>query len=152
MGRHGLVEGGVEDEDLGQLGQHLLDGDVALEVCLGVERGELHVLLPLFEHGVGDYLAAGEAAAGHNAVARCADFVEALDGTVLGVEQGVEHEAYALGVGGAGRIDDFGFAVDFGFQKRAFKADFLDAACGQYALVVHFVEFVFDGRAAAVDY
>ena len=152
FGGHGLVEGGVEDEYLGQFGQHLLHGDVALEVGFGVERGEFHVLLPLFEHLVGHHHALGEASAGHDAVARCGDFVEALDGTVFGMEEGVEHELDALGVGGAGRLDDFRFAVDLGLEEGAFEANLLDAAGSEDAPGVHFVEFVLDGGAAAVDY
>ena len=57
-----------------------------------------------------------------------------------------------LGVGGAGRLDDFRFAVDLGLEEGAFEANLLDAAGSEDAPGVHFVEFVLDGGAAAVDY
>lgn len=66
-------------------------------------------------------------------------------------EERVEHEFDAFRMGGAGVFDDFRFAVDFCFQERAFQPNLFNAACGEHAAVVHFVELVLDGAAAAVD-
>ena len=148
---HRLVERRVEHEHLRQFGQHFLHGHVAFEVCVRVERGEIHVLFPFFQHGIGHDLALREASARHDAVACGRDFVEALDCAVLGREERVEHEFDAFRMGGAGVFDDFRFAVDFCFQERAFQPNLFNAACGEHAAVVHFVELVLDGAAAAVD-
>ena len=145
------MEGGVEDEDLRQVGQHLLYGHIALEVGIAVERRQVHILLPLFKHGVGDHLAAGEASASHDAVAGSRNLVEALDGAIFGMEQRVEHQFDTLGMRGAFLLDNLGFAIDFGLEEGALEADFLNAAGSKHALAVHFVEFVFDRTAAAVD-
>ena len=153
LGRHGLVEGGVEDEDLGQFGQELAHGFVAFQVGGAVQGRQVHVLFPLLDDFGGDDEALGEDAAVHDAVAGGSDLVERLDGAVFGVEQGVEHQLDAHGVVGDVGFDDFRAAVGhLGFEEGAFQADFLDSAGGQDFLVVHFVELVLDGRTSAVDY
>ena len=101
LGRHGLVESRVEHEHLRQVGQHFLYSHIAFEVCFAMKRSEFHILLPLFEHLVGYNLALREATTGHDTMTCCADFVEALDCSVLRIEQGVEHEFDTLGVSGA---------------------------------------------------
>ena len=151
LGRHGLVEGGVEHEDLRQGREHLAYGFVAFQVGGAVQRSELHVLAPFVQHFRRDDPALGEAASGHDAVSGSGNLVQALDGTVLGVEQGVEHQTDALGVGGAGRLDDFRFALNLGFQEGTFQSDFFNTSGGQHGPVVHFIEFVLDGTATAVD-
>ena len=78
------------------------------------------------------------------------NLVDALDGTVLGMEQGVEHHLDAFGVCGAFEGDNLRLAVDLRLEECAFKTDFLDSSCGEDALVVHFVELVLDGARAAV--
>ena len=138
------MEGCIEHKYLGQIGKHFLHCHVALEVGVRVQRSEFHVLFPLLEHFVGHNLALGEAAACHNAVTGSTDFVEAFDCAINGVEQCVEHELDALGVGGTRRLDDFCFAVDFGFEEGTFKTNLFDTASSEYRLVVHLVEFVFN--------
>ena len=148
---HGLVEGGVEHEDLGQLGQHCAHGFVALEVGGAVQRSELHVLVPFLKHFGGHNLALREASASHDAMACGGDFVQALDGAIFGIEQGVKHQFDSLGVRGTGRFDNFRLAIDFGLEEGALKADFLDTTGGQNRLVVHLVKLVLDRTATAVD-
>ena len=94
------MEGGVEDEDLREVGKHLFHCHVAFEVGFAVEGRKFHVLFPLFKHFIGDDAALGEASACHDAVTGSTDFVEVFDGTIFRMEQGVKHEANSLGVGG----------------------------------------------------
>ena len=150
LGRHGLMEGGVEDEHLGKRGKQGLDGFVTLEVCGIVEGCEVHVGNPFAEHLLVHESAFGKASSGHDAVSGGGNLVDALDGTVLGMEQGVEHHLDAFGVCGAFEGDNLRLAVDLRLEECAFKTDFLDSSCGEDALVVHFVELVLDGARAAV--
>ena len=146
------MESRVKHEHLGKIGKHLLHSHITLEVSLRVERSKFHVLLPFLKHGIGNHLTLRETTTCHDTVTGSADFIEALDGTVHGVEQRVKHQFDTLGVGGTRRLDDLRFAVDFRLEERAFQADLLDAACCKHALVVHLVEFILDGGTAAVDY
>ena len=90
------MEGRVEHEYLLDVGQHLLDGLVALEVSGVVERSELAVLLPLLQDlGSNDY-AVGEAAAVHYAMAYGVYLLQRLDGAVLGVRELFEDKGDAF--------------------------------------------------------
>ena len=54
LGRHGLVEGGVEDAHLGQTGHKLLDGVDALQVGGVVQGSQVRALLEGLEYLVGE--------------------------------------------------------------------------------------------------
>ena len=149
--RHGLVERRVKHEHLWQVGQHGANSLVAFQVCLAVERCEVHILLPFLKHFWRNNLALREASACHDAVACSRNFVEALDGAILSVEQGVKHELDTLSVCGACRLDNLRFTIDFGLQERTLKTDFLDATSGQHALVAHLIELILNGATSAVD-
>ena len=43
---------------------------------VAVQRSEVHILFPLFNHLVGYHLTLGKHAAVHDAVAGCADFIK----------------------------------------------------------------------------
>ena len=90
---------------LGMLGTTAVHGVVTLEGRRVVERSEIHIGLPLFEHVVGHQLALGEASAGHDAVSGRSNLVDAADGAIFGMEQGVKHFLDALRVRGAIKVE-----------------------------------------------
>ena len=150
--RHGLVEGGVKHKDVGHVFHHSFHCIVALEGRRVVKGSKVHEGLPLLEHVGGDEAAFGETTTCYDAVTGSGDFVDALDGTMLGMGEGVEHHLDALGVGGAVEVElEFLTVVIGGFEESSFLTHALDAASCEHSASVHFIELIFDRTASAVD-
>ena len=159
LGRHGLVEGGVEDGDLRRIGEEFLRDFDAHQVGRIVQRAEREEFadrvldLGGHEHGGGVDLAAAE-----DAVSDAVDFGGAADHALPGVGQERDHARHALAVGGQGFfLDDLLFlAADKGLVDETSDgfADLLDEARGEQGAMVDIFdvhELVFDGGAAGVD-
>ena len=109
-----------------------------------VEWGEAFVLLPLSKYFRREFEALCEFSSVGNAVAYGVDFVKALDAPFVRVGEGVEDKFDTYIVGRDGDIDGFLYrALDF--EERVCKTYLFNATGGHDALVVHVVEFVFDG-------
>ena len=141
------MEGGVEDTNLRHVGQDGFDGMNAFQVGGVVQRGQVVAGGEGVEHFLGQqYRLAELFAAVHHAVAYGIDFVERLDGSVLGAGQRVEDELYAYGVFGDVFLQNLLFAVGQSqLQERVGQADFLDTALCDDRLAVHVEQLIFDG-------
>ena len=95
---HRLVERSVEHKDVGHVFYHSFHRVVTFEGRWVVEGRKVHVGFPLFEHFVSDKTAFCEASACDDTVTSGCDFVQTLDGAILGVHQGVEHHFDAFSV------------------------------------------------------
>jgi len=124
------VEGGVEDDGLGDIGEHFAHGVDAGEVAGGVERGEVFEAFDLLDDLIGDEGAVLEDfAAVSDAVTDGADFLEVADDTQLGVGEGVEDDFDAFGMVGDGELLVVFLALVFvseltHFQAYTFKKTF----------------------------
>ena len=155
LGRHALVEGGVEHGDLG----HVLAHDGGAGVDAGdvggvVQRGEGGAVLEGLHDLVGDAHGAGELlAAVDDAVADSVDLAHALHDAVLCAGQLVDDRGNGLGVGRQGDVlVEHGLAADErGVLQVTVDADALAQALGQDGLGLHVDELVLQGRASGVD-
>ena len=81
------------------------------------------------------------------------DFVEALDGTDLRIEEALEHEVDAFLVVRHVVHNLLLLAVgESHLNECLVEADTLNTACCQYGVVVHIVKLVLDGRTSTVQY
>ena len=153
LGRDGLVEGGVEDADLGDAREERLAGLDALEVGRVVERGELDALPDGGLDLVGDQDRAREIlAAVDDPVADAVDLGLVPDDAVLGVEQeGQDDLDGHLVVLDLADLADLVLALGLIGDDGVARADLLDDALGQEALVLHPDELELDGGTAAVQ-
>ena len=166
---HGLVEGGVEDAHLREVGQQGLNGVYAFDVGGVVERCQVVAGLEVTHHLGGEDDTLGELlAAVHHAVAYGAELMEVAQHGVLALGEDLEDELHAGGMLGHGGLEleflDLGGAALGGnrghggcrggyhylvFDDGVGQPDLLDAARGDDRLIGHVVESVFyAGRAA----
>ena len=86
LGRHGLVEGGVEHADLGQTRYQLLHSVDTLQVGRVVQWSQVRALLEGLQYLVGEYYRLVELlAAMHHTVSYGINLVKTLDDTNFGV-------------------------------------------------------------------
>ena len=154
LGRHGLMERGVEHGDVRLAGHDLLAGADAGDVRALVQRSERHKRLDLLHALVGDERGGLEGlAAVEHAVAARADLVEGGDGAVLLVGQRRQNRGDGLGVVGhvAGELDDLVTLGHGLLEVGALDADALDKALRLDGLVIHVDELELQGGRASVD-
>ncbi len=157
VGRHGLVESGVEGNYLRNAGKSVLHGVDTQQVGRVVERGKIcaegnlvqHVLV--HQHGAGE-----EVSTLHNAVTHGLNVFQRLEHTRLRVCEGLEDELHALFVIRDGNVQNYLILSSGSILENAGrKADFLcNTLCNYIKNVVafHVQKLVLDGRASAVDY
>ena len=154
LGGHGLVEGGVEHDDVGHVGaEHGLGAAQALHVGEVVHRGQGGDLLDLVDDGVGDDLRLGEElGALHDAVADGGNLALVLDDGALARGHHFDHLHERFGMGGEGHflapLAALGLVRDF----AALDADALAQAFAQHALVRHVDELVLQRAGTTVDH
>ena len=144
LGRHGLMEGRVEDDDVRLAGEHVHDGLEAHEVRGVVERRERNDFLDALddfgrdEDGLRELLSAVD-----YAVAGRAELVEALEDAELGIDEDVEDVLDSRRVVGEGNFARH--RVEAGLRvldARAFDADALDEALREDLLAFHVDELI----------
>ena len=94
-----------------------------------------------------------EVATLHDTVTHRVDLVEALQRTIFGVEQELEHKLHALFV--VGHIMHhllLGAVFERHFDEGIVETDTFSTTLGQHALVTHIIELVLDRAAAAIQY
>ena len=152
LGRHGLMESGIEHGHVGRARHDLLARLDAHEVGGVMQRtqrdigadGVLDLLVD--KHAGGERLAAVEHAMAHRA-----DFVHMLDRALLRVGQGLDHEGAGLGVVLDGLLKDDLLAVDLLGELAALDADALHQALGHELFAVHVHQLVFQRGRTRVD-
>ena len=147
---HGLMERGVESDNLGHVGEHMRDGMYAQKVGGVVQRGEIAADFDLAEHVVVDEGAAGEeVGALHDAVAHGLDVIKAAEHSVGGIHEKVEDEPHSDLVVRYRKFLGIGFLAGGLMGHLSFgKTDFLDDAfCQKIVDIVafHIKELVLDG-------
>ena len=155
LGRHGLMERGVEHGDLGHVRQHLLAGADAHQVGGVVQRAQRDVLLDGGDAGVVDQAGGGELlAAVQHAVADCADLAQVGDHAQLLVGEQLQNQLHGGVV--VAQLVDLGLILlavvlvgDVGLGIHG--ADALDEALGDDGLVVHVDHLILQGGGAGVD-
>ena len=148
------MEGVVEDCHLGSMGHERVDGTDATQMACIVYGSQVAEALDTVLYFLGyDAALLKEVATLHDAVTYGVDLVEALQRTILGVEQQAEYKLHAFLV--------VGHVVHYLFLAAVFEGHFhegvvqsyaLGATLCQHALVVHVVQLVLDGAAATVQY
>jgi hypothetical protein len=151
------MEGGVESDHLGDVGEDVGDGVDAEEVGGIVKRREVAAEFDLAEDVFIYKGAAGEEIGTlDDSVADCLHVGEGLEDAELGVDKGVHDEFHADYVVGDGKVADEAFLAGGAMFYRALgEADLFYETFGKK--VVHFValhikELILDGGAAAIDY
>ena len=156
VGRHGLVEGGVEGNHLRHGREHLLHGADAQQVGRVVQRGEVCAEGNL----VNDVVvyqdrAAKKVSALHDAVPHGLNVLQGLEHARLLVRKGGEDELHAHFMVRDGNILYLFFTPGGSILKNADrKADFFADTLGdniENVVALHVQKLVLDGRAAAVD-
>ena len=144
--RHGAVEGIVEHCHLRHVGHQGIHGTDTAQVAGIVDGSKVDEALNALLHlGSDDAALLEEVATLHDAVTDCVDFVKALDGANLGIEQNLEHECYTFLVGGQVGHDLLLLTVvELHLDEGAVDADALYATLSQHALVGHVVKLIFD--------
>ena len=153
VGGHRGMEGVVENGHLRNGGHQVVDGTNAFQVASVMNRCEVaQTLYASLNTLVHEATLLEEVAALHNTVTNSVDFIEALDGAILFVEQCLEHEVHTLFMVGHVVHQDFLLAVGQSqFQEGVVKSDALHATLCQHRLIVHVVKFVLDGTTSAVQ-
>ncbi len=150
---HGLVEGGVEDDDVGDAGEGGFAGADAVEVGGVVEGCEDGGGADGFFNGVGDEDGGGEFfSAVDDAVADGVDFFKGFEGAVLGVGERLADDVHGFEVvGGDDGGFGFGLAGELVDEVGFGGADAFDEAFGEHFFGGDGEEHEFDGGAAGVD-
>ena len=154
MAGHGLMEGGVEHGDHGDLAHDGAAGVDAGDVGGIVQRGEGGALLDGLHHFVVDEHGGGELlAAVDHAVTDRVDLFHGVDHAVLGAGEFINDGGNGLGMRGHGHV-----FVKNRFplhQRRVLEvtvdADALAQPLGHDGLGLHVDELIFEGGAARVD-
>ena len=154
LGRHGLVESGVEHSYLRHVGQHLRDGVDTCNVHRIVKRSYVVAFFYLSDNLVGDEHALIELfATMHHAVTYGVNLVEALDAAVIFAGEEVEDSLDGAIVVGDVEFDDFLRTVGkFKLDESAGKANFFDTTFGKDIVSLNLDEFVFYGATSAVEH
>ena len=153
LGRHGLVESGVEDDDVRLAGEDVHDGFEAHEVRGVVERSEGDDFFDSLDDFGGDEDGLRELlAAVDYAVAGRAELVEALEDAEFRIDEDVENVLDSRRVVGEGNFARHG--VEAGLRvldARAFDSDALDETLRKDLLAFHVDELILQRRASAVE-
>ncbi len=152
---HGLMEGGVENANLGDIRPH--DGGTGVDACnIGwvMERSQGDAVLQSLHHVGVDADASGKKlSAVNHPVADGVNFFHAGNYAVFGTDKFLDHSGYGLGMGGK---------VHVGFKYRfpICEGRMLNMSVKTYALAetfredllgFHIDQLVFEGRATGVN-
>ena len=150
---HGLVEGGVENDNVGHLfAEHGLGAAQALHMGHVVHRGQRGDLLDLVDDGVGDDLGLGEKlGALHHAVADGRDLALVLHDGALAAGHHFNDLHKRFGVGGEGHFLFPLAAVGLVCDLAALDADALAQALAQHAFALHIDELILQRAGTTVD-
>ena len=144
LGRHGLMEGGIEHGHIGRAGHHLFAGLNAHEVGGIVQRAQRNVGANRVLNLLGDKHAGGKGlAAVQHAVAYGANLAHFLHSALFGVGQGLDHERAGLGMILDRLFKNDLLAIGLLGQLAALDADALHQALGQELLAVHIHKLIF---------
>ena len=89
----------------------------------------------------------------HHAVTYSVDFLQVLDATVLGVNEGIEDGLDGAFVVGEAQVDVLLAAVvKFEFDESVGQTDFFNTALGEGLVLLNLDEFVLGGTTAAIQY
>ena len=156
LGRHRLVERGVEHGDLRGIGQNVLHGQNTFQVGRIVQRGQFETCLDLLLDGLIHHRAVLKvlAAVGHP-VADRRDFGNAFQHAVLRIDERVENQADSGSMVG-NALHDFilGLSGRLMGQYRVRKTDSLDDSLHEQRIIVgalHVDHLILDRRAAAIQ-
>ena len=154
LGRHGLMEGGVEHGHHGGAGHDLLAGLDAHQVGGVVQGAQGDVFADGVHNGVVNNHGLGELfAAMQHAMAHGADLGHVGHHAMILVGQGPQHVAAGLHMGGHILVDDV-FVLAAGIllgQLAALDADALHQALGQDGFILHIHQLIFERRRTGVD-
>ena len=153
LGRHGRVESGVENDNVGHiLAKHLLRGTQTQHAGGVVQRSQGAQLFISLDQFFGDQCALAELlAAVDAAVADGADLADIVDDLAFAGSHHLNDLFKSLGVGGEGSGDFPLAAANLVGDAAAFHADTLAQALAQHLLAIHIDELILQGRGAAVD-
>ena len=147
LGRHGLMEGGVEHPHLGQTGHQFAHSLHTLEVGGVVEGSQVAACLKYLEHLVGEQHALVELLATmHHTVTYGVNLLQVFDDTNLRIGEQTENELHTLGVFGDIVHDLLLLAIgQFHLDESTVQAHTLGTTRGHDTLGVHIVERILDG-------
>ncbi len=151
---HGLMEGGIEHRDHGNVAHNVAAGVDADDVCWVVQGSEGGALLESFHDGIVDAHGGSELlAAVNDAVTDGVDLLHGCDNAVLGAGELVDDGCYCLGMGGhCDVLVEYGLAADQrGVLEVTVKADALAQTLSHDRLGLHVDQLILQGRAACVD-
>ena len=157
IGGHGLVEGGVEGNHLGDAGKGVLHGMDTQQVGRVVQRGKICAEGNLVQHVLVHQHAAGEeVSALHDAVTHGLNVFERAQHSGLRVCKGLQDEFHTFLVIRDGDIrHNLILTCGSILENTGRKADFLCNTLGNHVkdiVAFHVQKLVLDGRASAVDY
>ena len=153
LGRHRLMESGVEHRDHGRGGHDLLARLYALQVCGVVQRAQRYVLayrgldVVVYQHGLGVLFAAVQHAVAHRAY-----LVHRLDRALFGIGQRLDDVVHRVDVIGHCGIELYLLVADLLLEVGAGYAYALGQALGYDLFIVHVYQLVLERRRAGVDY
>ena len=149
---HGLVEGGVEDEDLRDARESVGDALDAHEVSAGVKGREVAALFELFDDFGGDLDRLGEERATVDySVSDGFDFVHRLDAAVVSRREGVDEDLGRDRVVRHGELGDVVFSAGHFVGDLTVDTDALADALCYYFVCSGVEELILERRAAGVD-
>ena len=156
VGRHCLVECGIEGDNLGDRGKGILHSPDTKKVGGVVERGEIRAELYLSKDVlIHEDRSGEEIAALHDAVTHGFDVFERLQDAGLGVCEGSQDKLHTHFVVRDWNVcDNFVLAGGRILEDTGGKADFLCYTLGnnvKHIVALHIKKLVLDGRTAAVD-
>ena len=149
---HGLVESGIEDTHLRQIGQQGLNGIDTFDVGWIVQRRKVVASLEIAHDLGGEEDALRELlAAMHHAMAYGIEFVEVFQHGMFALGEELEDKLHASGVLGNRSFELEFLAIGLIFDKGIRQTDFLDTTRGDDRLVGHVIKSVFYTAASAVE-
>ena len=154
MLRHGLVESRIEHTNLRNIRQNGRYCIYTLQVSRIVERSQVVAGSEGGKHFRRQpYRLAELFASMHHTVTYGIDFVQRLDGSIFRACQSVQDKFHTYGMLWNVLLKNFLLATGQGeLQERVLQTNFFDTTLGDNFFPVHIKQFVFDGRATAVQY
>ena len=142
---HGLVEGGVEHTDLGNLGQQSADSIDTLDIGGIVQRSEVVASLKGLHHlGSEQHALVELLTTMYHTVTYSIQFVEVLQHGVLTLSEHLEDPLYTGSVLGDWALHLVLLTIELDIDKTIGQTDLLDTTTGDDALVIHVIKGILD--------
>ena len=154
MLRHSLVESCIEYTNLRNIGQNGSNCIYTFQVGRIMKRSQVIASSKSSQHFRSQpYRLAELFASMHHTVTHSVNFIQRLDGSIFRACQSVQDKFHTYGMLWDVLFKHFLLATGQSeLQKRVLQTNFFDTTLSDNFFPVHIKQFVFDGRATAVQY